>query len=383
MEVLADRGTVRQGRDQPVGQVPRVRRHEPKARDRRAAVGRAQPVDGLDQLRQVGPPREVQPAAGPTGRIHVAESLVGRQVVAVRVDVLAKEGHLAVAGGGQRARLGDDVVERAAPFRAAAERHDAVRAGLVAAVDDRQPRRDRRRAGDRAAADGLRSGPGQVVGHADHGPADRGRRPGGPDRRLGRGQAQSIDQLRLLVRAEKHVHGRVAATKPGPMRLPHGTAGQDDPEPRIDRLQPRQLALPADHFLLGALADRAAVDHDELGRLEARGLFAAGRQEPPGHLLGVAPVHLAAQGPHVEARQPARLGQVFGEAIVDRQRRLARRRGGRRRELQHGQRAGEGRSFGHGCANEPTTPARWTPSATSGGTHDWACASAYVPVSPW
>ena len=46
--------------------------------------------------------------------------------------------------GGQAACLVDDVIERAAPFRPAAERHDAVGARLVAAVDDRQPGADGR-----------------------------------------------------------------------------------------------------------------------------------------------------------------------------------------------------------------------------------------------
>ena len=62
-----------------------------------------------------------------------------RQVVAVRVDVLAEQRHLAVAGRGERPRLVDHVVERPAALRSAAERHDAVGTRLVAAVDDRQP----------------------------------------------------------------------------------------------------------------------------------------------------------------------------------------------------------------------------------------------------
>ena len=41
-----------------------------------------------------------------------------------------------------------------------------------------------------------------------------------------------------------------------------------------------------------------------------------------------------------------------------------------RDELEHRQRAGRGRSFGHGCAGEPTRrPAPGMPAATSGGTH--------------
>ena len=53
VEGLAHRRAVAHRLDQPVRQVPRVRGHEPQARDRGRAVGGAQPVDGADQLGEV------------------------------------------------------------------------------------------------------------------------------------------------------------------------------------------------------------------------------------------------------------------------------------------------------------------------------------------
>jgi hypothetical protein len=62
------------------------------------------------------------------------------------------------------------------------------------------------------------------------------------------------------------------------------------------------VTLPADHLLLGTFADRARVDDDQVGGLERFGLLAARAQQPPGHLLRVAAVHLAPERPDVEAR---------------------------------------------------------------------------------
>ena len=149
VEVLADRVALGQRGDQPIGQVPRMRGHEPQPPDRGLAIGGPQPVDRPDQLGEVRAPGEVQLVARPSARVrHVPEARLGRQVVPVRVDVLAEQRHLAIARRGERPGLLEDVVERPAPLRAAAERHDAVGAGLVAAVDDRQPGRDRRSSRD-------------------------------------------------------------------------------------------------------------------------------------------------------------------------------------------------------------------------------------------
>ena len=95
-----------------------MRGHEAQPADGRPAVGGPQAVDRADQLGEVRPPREIEPAARPACLVDVPEARLGRQVMAVRVDVLAEQRDLAIAGRGERARLVDDVVERPAPLRA-------------------------------------------------------------------------------------------------------------------------------------------------------------------------------------------------------------------------------------------------------------------------
>ena len=115
-----------------------------------------------------------------------------------------------------------------------------------------------------------RAGVGQVIGDADHGPPDDRRRATRPDRRLGGREAEPVDELGLLVGAQEQVHGRVATTQAGPVRLADRAAGQDDPQPRVRVLEARELALAADDLLLGALADGARVDDDEVGVVHRR-----------------------------------------------------------------------------------------------------------------
>ena len=118
VEVLADARAVGQGRDEPVRKVPRMGGHEAQPRDGRQAVAGTQAVDRPDELGEIGAAVQVEPSTGPALRIDVREARLGLQVVAVRVHVLAQQRHLAVPGRGQRPRLVDDVVERAAALRA-------------------------------------------------------------------------------------------------------------------------------------------------------------------------------------------------------------------------------------------------------------------------
>jgi hypothetical protein len=99
------------------------------------------------------------------------------------------------------------------------------------------------------------------------------------------------------------------------------------------------VSLATDHLLLGGLADRAGVDHDEVGRLHRGRLGTARGEQAAGHLLGVAPVHLAAERPDVEAREGRRVGPVLGETLVGRMRRLGWRRRRGRDEVEHRERA--------------------------------------------
>src|SRR5215212_3850228 len=134
-----------------------------------------------------------------------------------RVDVLAKERDFAVAGSRQRSGLGDDLVEWPAPLRATAEWDDAVGAGLVAAIDDRQPGRRRRLALNSSSGDHGGACARQVVRRADRRSSNGGRgathRGVQPDRSLGRRKAETVDELRLLVGPEEQVDGRKASPK--------------------------------------------------------------------------------------------------------------------------------------------------------------------------
>ena len=332
-------------------------------------VGRAQAVDRPQQLGEVGPPVEVELPAAPAFGVDVAEARLGREVVAVGVDVLAEQRDLAVARRGEGPGLGHDLVEGPAPLGPATERHDAVGAGLVAAVDDRQPGADRRGAMHAARDDGRGARIGQSIRRADHGPTDEGRQPDRPgrgrqarrsgrrivrvgsrdqpDRPLGRRQPQPVDELRLLVGAQEQVHGGIAASQTGPVGFADGAAGQHDPQRGVGALERGQVALPADDLLFGRLADGAGVDHDQVGRVEGRRLGAARRQQPPGHLLRVAAVHLAAEGPDEEARQDLVLRPELREPRIGGDDGRPRPDGhGRRHEVQDRQDAA-GRAFDH------------------------------------
>ncbi len=163
----ADRGRLGHRVDEPVREVPRVRRDEAEARHGRAAARGAQGIDRADQLGEVRPRGAVDLPPGPARLGDVGEARLRGQVMTVAVDVLAEERDLAVAGRGERPRLVHHLVERPAPLGPAAERDDAVGAGLVAAVDDREPRRDRRFAAHRPGGDGVGARAREVVGGRD------------------------------------------------------------------------------------------------------------------------------------------------------------------------------------------------------------------------
>ncbi len=219
MQVLGDRFARGHGVDQSVGQVPRMRGNEAQTRYGRPAVGAMDGVNRAQQLRQIGPRSEVQAASRRSLGVDVAEALFRRQIVAVAVDVLAQKGQFAIPGGSDLASFGDDVVERPAALRSAAERDDAVGAGLVAAVDDRQPGRDRRGAGDTVLGQGGRSGGGQTVGGADGATAQHRRcgRGDGPqsDCSLRGDEAEPQRKLGFFVGTKEHVDRRETAGQAG------------------------------------------------------------------------------------------------------------------------------------------------------------------------
>ncbi len=273
-----------------------------------------------------------------------AKRRLGRQVVAVAVDILAEQGDLAVACGRQGLRLGHDLVERPAALGSPAIRDDAVGARLVAAVDDRQPGADRQIAANRATGDRVGTSANEVrgvrhPGALDHRRRRRGRGRGqGAHRRLRGGQPQAVHELRLLVGAQEQVDGGVPPGEAVAVRLAHRATGHHDAQPGVGGLEPAQVPLATDDLGLGRLTDGAGVDDHQVGRLHRGRLGAAGGQQPPGHLLRVALVHLAAQRPDEERRQRARLGAELGQALVVGGERVARSRGrdARRHELEDG-----------------------------------------------
>ena len=93
-------------------------------------------------------------------------------------------------------------------------------------------------------------------------------------------------------------------------------AGQDDAHPGLCLLQIGEQALPADHLGFGVFPHGTGVDDDELGVVDGDGAFAADGQKLAGHLLGVALIHLAAEGPDEEARQGWCLGAELGQARI-------------------------------------------------------------------
>src|SRR5207249_5564062 len=104
-----------------------------------------------------------------------------------------------------------------------------------------------------------------------------------------------IDELGLFVGPKEEIDCREALAKPIALGLTDRAAGQDDAHPGIGRLEPLEDALAADHLLLRGLADRAGVDHDDVRGLHRWRLGAARGEETAGHLLRVAPGHLAAE----------------------------------------------------------------------------------------
>ncbi len=304
--------------------------------------------------------------------------------MAVAVDVLAEQRDLAEARGRKRPRLVHDLVERAAALGPAAERHDAVGAGLVAAVDDRQPGADRGSAADRATRDRVRAGAHEVRRVRDRGPVHDRRRGRRTDGRLGRGQAEPVDELRLLVGTQEHVDRGVSPGEAAAVRFAHRATRHHDAHPGVGGLEPPQVSLAADDLRLGGLPDRAGVDHDEIGGLHRRRFRAARGQQAARHLLGIALVHLAAERPDEERGQRPDLGPELLEPLVGGRERAARAAGAgdRGRDVENGQgSAGHAGAHGSACGQRPSAIRR---SATSpSGITNPAWLPAYGPRSPW
>ena len=353
-----------------------MRGDEPEPWDGRDPIRRSDAVDRPDELREIGLRAEIQAPTGPALCPDMTEPWIRREIVAIRIHVLSEERHFLEARSGDRSCLGDNFVERAAPLWATTERHDAVGAGLVAAIDDRQPGRDARRPLDGAGFHGRRAGDREMIGNPDNRSPNDGRGADDTDRCLGRCKTKSIQQFRLLVWSEEQIDRRVSPFEAVPVPFANRAAGQNHTHRSVGILEALEVPLPSDDLLLGQLADGAGVDHHEIGLVHRRRLNRASGQQSAGHLLRVAPVHLAAERPDVKPRQGARLRAKFAEAGVLRLVAAPSFGGRRRRDLEDRETAGAaGWSFDHRLAADPAMAARSGPS-TVGGTHKRAWVAA-------
>ena len=216
---------------------------------------------------------------------------------AVRVDVLAEQRHLQHAVGGERRHLGEHVAGAPVALGAAQRRHDAERAGVVAAHRDRHP-----------------AGVGRL--------APRGQR--------GREDLERLGDLDLrggvvpgpLQQHRERVHVVGAEDDVDPRRPPHdlgavllGEAAADrDLHARPGVLRGPQVAEVAVQPVVGVLPHRAGVEHHDVGLVTGGGHVARGLQQPR-HPLGVVHVHLAPVGADgVTAGHPTRVGATRSTA---------------------------------------------------------------------
>jgi hypothetical protein len=275
-------------------------------------------VQVTDQLRDLGVARDQAAAHRLRMRGEVAQPLdarhprhldeqraeVGDAVVrvatAVGVDVLAEQRHLAHPLGGQCRDLGEHVVDRAADGLTAGQRHDAVGAGVAAALHDRD-------VGGRAVGARLR----QAVElfdlrerHVDH--------------RLRR-TAHRVEHLWQAVqglRSEHQVDPRRALAQR--LAFLAGDAATDpDHQARALRLPTLPAAEQREDLLLGLLADRAGVEQQHVGRLRIVDRREAVRtREHRTDLVRVVLVHLATEGLDVELAGHGHQGRGTGVTII-------------------------------------------------------------------
>jgi hypothetical protein len=165
---------------------------------------------------------------------------------AVGVHVLPEKRYLQYPLGGQRPDLGEHIAGPAVLLAAAQARHDAERAGVIAADGDRHPCR----VGGRAAG-------GQHGGEALQRLQDLDL-----SLLLHARAVQQRGQRADVVGTEYHIHPRRPGRDDGPVLL--GEAAADgDLHAGMGVLDREQLAQVAVQPVVGVLADRAGIeDHD-------------------------------------------------------------------------------------------------------------------------
>ena len=217
---------------------------------------------------------------GVDGGEQVCKVVIGAQVLAVAVHVLAEEGDLLVALGDQAAAFLDDLLRLAAALAAADVGHDAVRAEVVAAVHDAHPRAHAALAHD-----------GKILGDAAVLVLD------GENALILRVHlVQQLGEPPLGLRAEHQVYVVVGVFHlvGHDLLLRHAAAEADDLI-GLCGLRVAEAAQVAVNALFRVLADGAGVEQDDVGLiLVARELIAHLAQHAHEH-LAVCHVLLAAE----------------------------------------------------------------------------------------
>ena len=255
--------------------------------------------DGCPKVLRVGA-READPVdAG--HRIACAEKLpelgldLGSKVAPPRVDVLAEQRDLSNARVREACNFGDDGARSSALLAATDRRDDAVRARRVAAHRHLHPRVE-------AAFAAQRKVGGEMLMCAESSAIDcvpPGRYP----------FAEMWDR----ARTEGDIDEGVALEDALPLCL--GVAAADrDHDVRALALERAGVAEVRGEARVGLLADRARVEHDDVGVLGRRRLPQAERFEHALDALGIVGVHLTAERRDVVA--PHRVGRVARAATA-------------------------------------------------------------------
>ncbi len=264
----------------PVG--PGLQRHVQLRHDVRCLRHRGDDVVGELGGVRAGEAHSLQAVDVPARAEQLRERLPVAELDSVGVDVLPQQGDLADAVCHQRLDLGQDLPRPAVLLLAAQARHDAERAGVVAADRDRHPggvrRLPLRRQRGREDLERLEDLDLRLLLHAGALEKHRER----PDVV---GAEDDVDPRRLA--------GDLAAI------LLRETATDGDLHAGSLRLDRREVAEVAVEPVVGVLAHRAGVEHDDVGGLALGCRPVARVLEQTGEPLGVVDVHLAPVGAHL------------------------------------------------------------------------------------
>ena len=222
-----------------------------------------------------------RPSIRPVARSRLAEGGWFAERTAVGIHVLPEQGDLQDPLRDQRLDLSQHVLGTTVALASTQARHDAEGAGVVAADADTHPG-----AGGRFASRGQHTGE-DLEGFVDL--------------HLGfsvvAGALKQCRQASDVMGAEDHVDPRrpfhqralvLLSQTPANRYLHAGMGVLDGP----------QVAEVAVEPVVGVFADRAGVEHDQVGRF-ASGRYVAGFLEQSGDALGVVDVHLTSLGTHL------------------------------------------------------------------------------------